>query len=77
MRRSYQSVDALSMTIVPTPSGVSGKYHDKIEQQRDVLCATFASDALASFYMSRVAQTPFEFCRVRRIATFGSTGGTS
>jgi hypothetical protein len=42
MRRLYQSVDALSMTIAPTPPGVSGKYYDKIEQQPEVLCSTFA-----------------------------------
>jgi hypothetical protein len=77
MRRLYQSVDALSMTIAPTPSGVSGKYYDKIEQQPEVLCSTFASEALANFYMSRVVQTPFGVCRVCCIATFGSTGGTA
>jgi hypothetical protein len=65
------------MTIAPTPSGVSGKYYDKIEQQPEVLCSTFASEALANFYMSRVVQTPFGVCRVCCIATFGSTGGTA
>jgi hypothetical protein len=77
MRGLYQFVDALFMTIAPTPSGVSGKYYDKIEQQPEVLCSTFASEALANFYMSRVVQTPFGVCRVCCIATFGSTGSTA